>query len=164
MNKTTILNTECETAREAVRGDYVREVTARYIGPRRKSIVITDAHVAAYFMRKLLKDHVREHFLALYLSGSHRVVSHSLVSLGSANTAPIHPREIFQMALLVGACAIVVAHNHPSGDLNPSQADMDTTETLNKAGELLGIRLLDHIILSSDAYLSLNDLCRFTFE
>ena len=83
--------------------DYVREVTARYIGPRRKSLTISGPGVAACFMRALLRDEAREHFLALYLNGAHQVVSFSLVSLGDATSAPVHAREVFQGALLVGA-------------------------------------------------------------
>ena len=85
--------------------NYVREVTARYIGPRRKSLTISGPGDAASFMRGLLRDEVREHFLALYLNGAHQVVSFSLVSLGDATSAPVHAREVFQGALLVGACA-----------------------------------------------------------
>lgn len=135
--------------------EYVREVTARYIGPRRKSIVISHAGVAADFMRRLLRDHAREHFIALYLSGSHRIVAYSIVSIGTANTAPVHPREVFQGALLAGACALIVGHNHPSGDLEPSHADLLFTARLKDAATLLGISLLDHVIISGDSYVSL---------
>ena len=83
---------------------YVREVTARYIGPRRKGLTISGPGDAASFMRGLLRDEVKEHFLALYLNGAHQVVSFSLVSLGDATSAPVHAREVFQGALLVGAC------------------------------------------------------------
>ncbi len=137
--------------------EYVREVTARYIGPRRKSIVISHSGVAAEFMRRLLRDHAREHFIALYLSGSHRIVSYSIVSIGTANTAPVHPREVFQGAFLAGACALIVGHNHPSGDLEPSHADLLFTARLKDAATLLGISLLDHVILSGDSYFSLRD-------
>jgi DNA repair protein RadC len=144
--------------------NYVREVTARYIGPRRKSLVISSSDIAAGFMRMLLKDDAREHFIALYLSGSHRVVSYSLVSIGTANATTLHPREVFQAALLVGACAIIVGHNHPSGDLNESTADINITKTLKNAADLIGIPLLDHIIFSRKACLSMRDQGRFCFD
>lgn len=136
---------------------YVREVTARYIGPRRKSVVITSPKLAADFIRPLLRDHVREHLFALYLDAAHRVISYSLVSLGSATSAPAYPREIFQGAVLLGACALVLAHNHPTGDLVPSQDDMSVTSHIRDAGVLLGIKLLDHVIVSADSFYSFAD-------
>src|SRR3990172_177021 len=126
MNNKTVLDQHDPT-------EYVREVTARYIGPRRRSCVITSSEIAANFMRRLLRDHAREHFLALYLDGAHRVVSYSLVSLGTANSTSVHPREVFQGALLAGACAIIVGHNHPSGDTRESPEDIILTKRLKEA-------------------------------
>ena len=128
--------------------DYVREVTAKYIGPRRKSIQITTPGEAANFVIGLLRDHAREHFIALYLNGANQVVSYSLVSLGSANSTPATPREVFQGAVLVGACSLVVGHNHPSGELAPSKEDRAITKRLFDTGKLLGISLLDHVIVA----------------
>ena len=137
--------------------DYVREVTARYIGPRRKGITISGPGTAACFMRGLLRDEAREHFLALYLNGGHQVVSFSLVSLGDATSAPVHAREVFQGALLVGACALIVGHNHPSGDVQPSTEDKDVTRKLKQAGELLRVPLLDHVLFSETDYVSFHE-------
>ena len=138
-------------------GNYVREVTARYIGPRRKGLTISGPGDAACFMRGLLRDEAREHFLALYLNGGHQVVSFSLVSLGSANAALVHAREVFQGALLVGACALIVGHNHPSGDVQPSAEDKDVTRRLKEAGELLRVPLLDHILFSETDHVSFHE-------
>lgn len=135
--------------------DYVREVTARYIGPRRKSIVITSVDMAADFMRKLLRDQAREHLIALYLNASHQTISHSIVALGTATSAPAHPREVFQPAILLGACAVIIGHNHPSGYLKESHEDIEVTRRLMDAGKLLAIPLLDHILLAPDSYVSL---------
>ena len=143
-----------EQREENVR-DYVREVTAKHIGPRRKPVKIGGPEAAASFIRSLLRDEAREHFIALYLNGAHQVVSYSLVSIGSATSAPVHPREVFQGALLVGACALIVGHNHPSGELIPSSADIAITKRLAEAGNLLGIKLLDHIIVSGREHMSL---------
>ncbi len=139
------------------RDDYVREVTARYIGPRRKGPRISGPVTAACFMRQLLRDEAREHFLALYLNSAHHVVSFSLVSLGGATHAAVHAREVFQGALLVGACALIVGHNHPSGDLEPSPADVDVTKRLKEAGELLRVPLLDHVLFSETDHVSFHD-------
>lgn len=137
--------------------EFVREVTARYIGPRRKSIQISSPKDAADFMRQLLRDDAREHFFALYLNGAHKVVSFSLVSLGSANAAPVHVREVFQPALIVGAVALVIGHNHPSNELNLSAEDKQVTEKLREAGQLIGIPLLDHVVFSRTDYVSFKE-------
>lgn len=145
------------TEDKAEPGDYVREVTARYIGPRRRSVKVTSPEVAANFMRRLLRDYAREHVFALYLDASHAVVSYSLLSLGTANAASIHSREVFQGAILAGACAIILGHNHPSDDLTESREDIAATKNVFDAGTLIGIPLLDHIIFSVDAYSSLKE-------
>ena len=137
--------------------NYVREVTARYIGPRRKGLFIAGPSDAAHFMRGVLRDDAREHFIALYLNGANQVISFSLVSLGSANYALVHPREIFQGAVLVGACGIVIGHNHPSGDLKPSSEDKAVTKKLRDVGEIIGIKVLDHVLFSESGYMSFND-------
>jgi DNA repair protein RadC len=137
--------------------DYVREVTAKYIGPRRKSIAITLPADAVTFITSLLRDNAREHFIALYLNGASQIISHSLVSLGSANSAPVSPREVFQGAVLVGACRIIVGHNHPSGELTPSHEDRVITKRLYDAGQLLGISVIDHIIVSEAGFYSFQE-------
>ncbi len=137
--------------------DYVREVTARYIGPRRKGLTISGPGDAACFMRGLLRDEAREHFLALYLNSAHHIVSFSLVSVGSTTSAPVSAGVIFQGALLVGACAIIVGHNHPSGELQPSTEDVTVTRRLKQAGELLGMPLLDHVLFSDTDYVSFHE-------
>ena len=139
------------------RDDYVREVTARYIGPRRKGLRISGPRDAASFMRRLLRDEVREHFLALYLNSAHHVVSFSLVSLGGATWAPVSAAVVFQGALLVGACAVIVGHNHISGELQPSPEDVDVTRRLKQAGELLRVPLLDHVLFSETDHVSFHD-------
>lgn len=140
---------------------FVREITARYIGPRRRPVKINGPEAAAEFMRSLLRDNAREHFLAMYLDASHVVAAFSIVSVGTANSAPVHPREVYQPAILAGACAVIVGHNHPSGDVTPSQDDLKVTHQLKDAGEILGIKLLDHIILGFDSHVSLKDAGHF---
>ena len=139
------------------RDDYVREVTARYIGPRRKGLRISGPGDAASFMRRLLRDEVREHFLALYLNSAHHVVSFSLVSLGGATWAPVSAGMVFQNALLLGACAVIVGHNHVSGELQPSPEDKEVTRRLKQAGELLRVPLLDHVLFSETDHVSFHD-------
>lgn len=135
----------------------IREVTAKYIGARKKSERIREAGDAAPFIRKLIKDPEREHFIALYLNGTHEVKTYSVVSIGLLNSAPVHPREVFRGAILVGSASIIVAHNHPSGNLEPSPQDLKVTRDLQEAGTVIGIKLLDHIIVTQESYLSFQE-------
>ena len=100
------------------------------------------------FVRRVVRDDAREHFVALYLDGRHRPIAHQVVSIGTASEAFVHPREGFQPAILVGACAVIVAHNHPSGDLTPSRQDREITQRLAQAGALLGVSLLDGVVFT----------------
>jgi DNA repair protein RadC len=105
----------------------------------------------------LLKRADREHFYVVLLSTKNHVLGVELVSVGSLSASIVHPREVFKPAILKSAAAIVVAHNHPSMDVTPSPEDMEFTRRLARAGDLLGIRLLDHVIVCEDAYISLRD-------
>lgn len=134
---------------------YLREVAVRYSGQRRKGFAVRGPEGVATFVRSILKDNAREHFVALYLDGAHQVIGYSIVSIGTANSATVHPRETLQPALLLGATALVVAHNHPSGQLEPSCDDREVTDRLRSACELLGLKMLDHVILTEDGHLSL---------
>jgi DNA repair protein RadC len=133
---------------------YIREVTVNYRGPRRERLTIREAKTAADFIRKILPDNSREHFAALYLDAAHQVIGFAIVSTGTANTTLVHPREVFQRAVLLGAVALIVAHNHPSGGERPSDEDSRVTKVLKAAGEVLGIRLLDHIIVTEETFWS----------
>jgi DNA repair protein RadC len=103
----------------------------------------------------------REYFYGVYLSTKNHVVAIELVSVGSLSASLVHPREVYKPALLHSAAAIAVAHNHPSGDPEPSAEDIEFTKRLNHAGNLLGIKLLDHIILGTDDYVSLKERGNF---
>lgn len=108
---------------------------------------------------KLLRDQIgysdRENVVVLYLNTRHHVTHMNVASIGTLNGSSVHPREIFKGAILANAHAIILAHNHPSGDVLPSSDDNKITERIRLAGELLGINLLDHIILShNDKYYS----------
>ena len=93
-------------------------------------------------------DQLKEHFWAIGLRTSNVIEYLELVSLGSLNKGIVHPRETYRLAILKSVDRIIVAHNHPSGDLKPSENDHDITRRLVNAGEILGIKLLDHIIIS----------------
>jgi DNA repair protein RadC len=89
----------------------------------------------------------RERFIALYLDARHRVRALETISIGSLNASLVHPREVFKPAIAMSAAAVIVAHNHPSGDPRPSGDDLELTGRLDRCGELLGIALLDHLVI-----------------
>ncbi len=99
----------------------------------------------------------REQFMILHLDTRNRVIKDEVVSVGTLNSSLIHPREVFKSAIKESANAVILVHNHPSGDPEPSQEDKKITNTLRKAGELLGINVLDHIIIGNERYYSFID-------
>ena len=99
----------------------------------------------------------KEHFLLLTLNGSHEIIQIHVVSIGTLNRTLIHPREIYGTAMREDAAAIIVCHNHPSGNCQPSEEDIDVTHNLERVGEIMGIELLDHIIVCRESYYSFLD-------
>jgi DNA repair protein RadC len=104
-----------------------------------------------------LRDAEQEHFCVLLLDGRHRVLGDETVSLGTLTASLVHPREVFRPALRMGGAALILVHNHPSGDPEPSPEDRAVTQRLAQAGELLGIPVLDHVIVAERGYRSLRD-------
>lgn len=97
----------------------------------------------------------KEHFRALYLDARRRLLLSETVSIGTLTSSLMHPREVFHPAVSCCAAAVVVAHNHPSGDPEPSPEDLALTRRLRQAGEILGIEVLDHIVVGRARYVSL---------
>lgn len=112
---------------------------------------------AFYHFHERLCDYRKEVFLALLLDTKNRLIREVRISEGSLNASIVHPREVFAPALKESAAAVLFIHNHPSGDPTPSREDIEITARLKNAGELLGIRVLDHIIIGNGAYISLAD-------
>lgn len=108
----------------------------------------------AYQVLERYRTRRREHFFALTLDGSHGITAVRIVAIGTVNRSLVHPREVFRRAIVDNAAAIVVAHNHPSGSLEPSDEDHEVTRRLVQAGQLLGISVLDHLIISRNGYFS----------
>lgn len=97
----------------------------------------------------------REHFMVLHLNGKNCLIAQETISIGSLNQAIVHPREVFKAAVINGSAAVILAHNHPSGDATPSSEDIAMTLRLREVGDLLGIKVLDHIIVGAgDDYFS----------
>ena len=101
----------------------------------------------------LMKE-TKEMFITCHLDGKNRIIAMDIVSIGSLNQSIVHPRSVFQTACLSNAAAIICIHNHPTGDPTPSSEDISITRRLKEAGELMGIKILDHIIIGQDEYLS----------
>jgi DNA repair protein RadC len=124
------------------------------VGEARRSLrTIADA---AAIVRDMIGHADREHFVALYIDVRLRVTHAEIVSVGTLTSAMAHPREVFKGAIVSNADRIVLAHNHPSGDLSPSEGDVAVTDRMVRAGELLGIEVLDSIIVGPlDGYRSI---------
>jgi len=125
---------------------------------RKRTLPATVIHTpaeAAQLALIHLRDLTRECCLAIYLDTKHRVIKEEIISIGSLDQAALHPRELFKSAFEVGAAALILAHNHPSGDATPSAADVRLTGELLQAAKLLGICLLDHVIIGNGEYRSI---------
>jgi DNA repair protein RadC len=126
---------------------FTREIAIRYVGRAKRVPATVGTPLAAVaLMRQVVTDDAREHFVAIYLDGRHRAIGHQIVSVGTATASLVHPREVFQPAILAGACAVIVGHNHPSGDPSPSPEDRAVTLRLAAAANLLGLHLLDSLV------------------
>lgn len=105
----------------------------------------------------LLQDEPGEVFGMLCLTTKHRVIAYHEVSRGRLDSTPVHPRDVFKAALLSNSAAILICHNHPSGDPTPTLDDMDVTRRLIAAGDMLGIPVLDHIVVGDGRYFSFKE-------
>lgn len=105
-----------------------------------------------------LRDALQEEFHVLLLDGRHRLIRATLITRGTLTASLVHPREVFREALREAAAAVVLVHNHPSGDPTPSNEDRQLTERLVHAGELLGIPVLDHVVVADAGFSSLREL------
>lgn len=104
-----------------------------------------------------IRNSKKEHLVAVYLDTQNQEIGREIISIGTLNANLIHPREIFEPALQKLATGIIIIHNHPSGLIDPSKEDIEITKQLLQAGEIMGINVLDHIIVTTDKYFSFND-------
>lgn len=130
----------------------VREEAPAYLETARYS-----SASQVYELFKDLRQESKEHFMALHLDGKNRILCYEVVSVGSLNQSVVHPREVFKSALVSSAAALILIHNHPSGDPSPSQEDLKITQRLKDCGELLGIKILDHLVVGDGSYYSFAD-------
>lgn len=126
----------------------------------RRYLVPSDAPIISSIEKAVeqlsyIRNKRQEHFVVLTLDGANRLISNSVVFQGTLNQSLIHPREIFAKAIEDRAASIIVAHNHPSGNAEPSQNDIQITNKLKGIGNLLGIKVLEHIVVTKDSYFSI---------
>ena len=125
---------------------------------------ITNSSDAANFFKLLLQDLDREVMLLLTLDHKKAPINVSVISMGTVNSTLVHPREVFKTAVLSNASGIILAHNHPSGNVEPSEQDLQVTQRIQEVGALLGIELIDHIVIGDDNYYSLRENNLFPFN
>ena len=135
----------------------IRELSQRLLceGAREYVSVVSGPDDAADYLMPILRYEVKENFVVLLLNTKNKIIGHRVVSIGSLSASIVHPREIFKEAIKANAASIIIAHNHPSGDPEPSREDVEVTERLVKAGKIMDIQVLDHIIIGDARYLSM---------
>ena len=120
-------------------------------------ISLTSPQKVADYLREKIGREKKEHFVTLLLDSQNGLIRINDISIGTLNEALVHPREVFEPAVRLLAARIIVAHNHPSGDLEPSGEDLKLTQRLLSVGELTGIPVIDHFIVSSTGYISFKE-------
>lgn len=129
------------------------ELGKRYLMPADNPVISTTDDAVEQL--KDIRDKKQEYFVVLTLDGANRLISNTIVFQGTLNQSLVHPREIFAKAIEDRAASIIVAHNHPSGNPDPSTEDIEITTKLKSAGKLLGIKVLEHIVVSKHSYRSI---------
>lgn len=122
----------------------------------KKSVLILSPEAVWQELREI-RTHKKEHFMVFYLDIRNQMIEKEIISIGSLNASLVHPREVFEPAIKNSAAQIIIAHNHPSGDTEPSQDDLEITKRLVEAGKILGIEIIDHIIVSQKSFLSFSE-------
>ena len=118
---------------------------------------ITEPATAVSFIRAEIRDYSKEQFFVLNLDVRNRLIDIEMISKGTLTSSLVHPRETFESAIRKHAASIMVAHNHPSGDTNPSDDDIKISKRLSESGRILGIELIDHLVITKDSYCSLKN-------
>lgn len=125
--------------------------------PELKDFDIKDPQSVVKAIRAGIKDKAKEHFKLILLNTRNKIIGISTVSIGSLNASLVHPREVFKDAIMHNAYSVVLAHNHPSGDPEPSEDDLIITKRLTEVGKILGIEVIDHIIISKNGFFSFKE-------
>ncbi|MBU7006321.1 RadC family protein [Phosphitispora fastidiosa] len=129
---------------------------------REKSQPAESKHINSPFdafkvLGAMLENEDRENFVVMMVDTKHKIIGINTVSVGTLNSSPVHPREVFKPAMLANAAAVILGHNHPSGEVKASPEDIEVTRRLEDAGAILGIEVLDHVIVGHGTYYSLKE-------
>ncbi len=119
--------------------------------------IIDEPEKAVNWLQKEIGSSLQEQFLVIYLDQHHRILFYRVLFVGTINASNVYPREIFREALLHSCTDLMLVHNHPGNDPTPSQADLALTRKLQKAGRMMGVRILDHLIVTASRCLSLKE-------
>ena len=131
------------------------EITKRAMDVEDNNLPTISSAKDAVAQLQELRTAKKEHFVVLYLNARNQLVHKETISVGTLNASLVHPREVFKPAIEHLAASVILAHNHPSGDTEPSKADIELTGRLGDAGRLLGIELADHLIVTKTGFLSI---------
>ena len=134
------------------RANLIKEVCCRY-GEKRKvegDTFVNSREIYDHFKMRLRQE--QESFICIYLDNKHRIISEKEISVGTLTKSIVHPRECFAPAIQLRAAAVILIHNHPSGEPEPSGADIKITKRLTEVGKLVGISILDHVIIGDSFY------------
>lgn len=123
---------------------------------------VNTPHQAANALKNLIQNADREHFFCVYFDVANKIIGYEIVAIGGLHTVEVHPREVFKGAILAGAAAVIIAHNHPSNQCAPSKEDQSVYERFRDCGTLLGIPVLDQLILTESQFYSTG--CKETFS
>ncbi len=129
---------------------------ASYENLTNQQAINSPKEIADYLMKKI-GNKQQEHFVVLFLNTKHTIIAEETLFVGSLNTSVVHAREIYKAAITHGCARILISHNHPSNDCEPSNQDMQVTQQLDEVGQLVGISLLDHIIVGHNNYFSFKE-------
>ena len=120
-----------------------------------EKVVRNPSDIASHYISKL-KDLKKEHFIAVFLDSKNKIIKDEVISIGTLNSSLVHPREVFKEAIRNSANSIILVHNHPSGSTEPSDEDYRVNKVLIETGELVGIKVLDHLIVGGEKWEALN--------
>ena len=116
-----------------------------------EKVIHNSEDIASYYMEKL-KDKKKEYFIAVFLDSKNKIIKDEVISVGTLNASLVHPREVFKEAIKHSANSIILVHNHPSGDCEPSTEDEEITGRMKEIGELMGIQVLDHVVVATTSF------------
>jgi DNA repair protein RadC len=139
---------------------YIPEYSVRLVRDmtvKASSKVADDPKAAVEILRNYLGEPDREHLVVMLVNSRNKVVGVNTASIGTVSASLVHPREVFKPAILASAAGIILAHNHPSGECDPSADDKESTRRMVRAGEIIGIAVIDHIIFSADSFYSFRE-------